>query len=637
MYAEVIVDRPIVKWDRRMFADIPEDKEVPFPEAEPVVETGEAPPPEPNPLGLTFHYHIPPHLEGQLKIGHLVAVPFRTEQLPAIVIALSDQAPIENTRPIDAILDPIPVVNPAQIELAQWISREYIAPVATCLKYFLPPGSRRKPEWVVKPVSDNITSPEPLKAPEQILLLYLQKHGVARLTEVDTGAAERLVDLGLIYKEARLGKARVGPKIDRMVELLIPPDQIEAVLPTLGRASKQADLLLHLADLNDPLPALADVLTHLGISKSPAESLAKRGWVEIIPKRSYLALPPTTRAVIAETVEIEGSTDVDLKEPKSLAKLAEDETEQALLLHLFEQTQPITLDALQAETEIETAVINRFSKNELVTRFDEPERLTLTLPTADLPQALIELHGAKKHAEVLDLLAAEDGPVWIGWVYAQTEANRQVLQSLAGAGLISMDETRRWRDPLAGRSFALDSPPTLTPEQQAVWQEIAHYWQPDFSDYRAILLHGVTGSGKTEIYLRAMTAALRKGQGAIMLVPEITLAAQTVARVSARFPGKVAVWHSALSPGERFDTWERVRSGELQIVVGPRSALFAPVKNLGVIVVDEEHDASLKQQDGFRYHARDLAVVRARECGVPVVLGSATPSLETLNNVAQGK
>ena len=183
----------------------------------------------------------------------------------------------------------------------------------------------------------------------------------------------------------------------------------------------------------------------------------------------------------------------------------------------------------------------------------------LGLAPAELLEAVLELRHGQKQADVLNLLAAEDGPVWVGWIYAQTGADLNTLKDLAQAGLISLDQARRWRDPLAGRSFTLDKPPQLTAEQKPVWQDVVQAWRSDKPLKSPILLHGVTGSGKTEIYLRAMAAALQAGQSAIMLVPEITLATQTVARVSARFPGKVAIWHSALSPGERFDTWERVR------------------------------------------------------------------------------
>ena len=617
MYAEVVVNRPIIKRDRRRFVDAPEDADIPNPELKQHGDDGI--PPDENPLALTFHYHLPPHLADQLQVGQLVAVPFRTQQLMAVVVGLSDVSPVESTKPIAAILDPEPVLTLAQISLAHWLSREHLAPLATCIKYFLPPGSSRKPEVVLKPTSASRF--ETLSAPQQILLTYLRQKGAIPLAEVNPATADALIEKGLAHKEAILSKPQVGPKIDRMVELLIPPDEVEAVLPTLGHQSKRADLLLHLSELDDPLPALANTLTQVGYaSKAPIKALAEKGWVKIIPKHTRLDIPPKLRT---------GGTPLDT--------LTDSPVEQRVLGYLMGQGRPTALDDVIAATEANKRIIKALAERKLIARFDEPERINLTLAPAELFDVVIQLRHAQKHADVLNLLAAEDGPVWIGWVYAQTGANLQTLKELAEIGLISIDEARRWRDPLAGRSFTLDSPPKLTGEQQAVWQEVARAWQPENSPKKPILLYGVTGSGKTEIYLRAIAATLRAGQGAIMLVPEITLATQTVERVSARFPGKVAVWHSALSPGERYDTWERVRAGELPIVVGPRSALFAPVKNLGVIIVDEEHEPVYKERDRSpAFHARDAALELGRLSQALVIMGSATPDVASYRKAERG-
>ena len=155
---------------------------------------------------------------------------------------------------------------------------------------------------------------------------------------------------------------------------------------------------------------------------------------------------------------------------------------------------------------------------------------------------------------------------------------------------------------------------------------------------QTFLLHGVTGSGKTEVYMQAMAEVLKRGKRAIVLVPEIALTPQTVTRFSARFGRRITVLHSQLSPGERYDQWQRVKSGEVDIVVGPRSAIFAPVENLGLIVIDEEHETTYKQDEPPpRYHAREVAIKRAELVNCVVILGSATPSLESYYKATQGE
>jgi primosomal protein N' (replication factor Y) len=177
-------------------------------------------------------------------------------------------------------------------------------------------------------------------------------------------------------------------------------------------------------------------------------------------------------------------------------------------------------------------------------------------------------------------------------------------------------------------------PPVLNPHQELAFDTL--FGALD-RGYATFLLQGITGSGKTEIYLRIIAEVRRRGRGALILVPEIALTPQLAARFRARFGDDVAVMHSAVPPGERAAAWRRLRQGEVGIALGARSAVFAPVRDLAVVVVDEEHDGSFKQEDGFRYHARDLAVMRARQGHALAVLGSATPCLETYRNVLLGR
>lgn len=207
------------------------------------------------------------------------------------------------------------------------------------------------------------------------------------------------------------------------------------------------------------------------------------------------------------------------------------------------------------------------------------------------------------------------------------------LKALMAAGLVRCREEEQYRTVLPPVVHP-DRPVTLTAPQSAAVAAITEAMTTGFGPF---LLWGVTGSGKTEVYLRAMAAVLAAQRTALILVPEISLTHQLVDRVRARFGDRVAVLHSQLSTGERWDEWRRIARGEAPIVIGARSAIFAPLRRIGLIIVDEEHDSAYKQADGVRYHGRDVAVMRAKLDGCPVVLGSATPSMESFHNAQTGR
>lgn len=235
----------------------------------------------------------------------------------------------------------------------------------------------------------------------------------------------------------------------------------------------------------------------------------------------------------------------------------------------------------------------------------------------------------QRRGAALRYLIKEKEAVDVSWVYAESGCDLADLQELAERELIVLRESEIWRDPLRKIEQPELGRPALTLEQREAWQCI----QDGFLELlrgNAIdpyLLHGVTGSGKTELYLRAAEEAARKGRGSIILVPEIALTPQTVRRFMSRFPGQVGLVHSKLSEGERYDTWRRARAGSLRLVIGPRSALFAPLPDLGLIVVDECHDTSYYQSEPPFYHAVSVAQAYARLAGAVCILGSATPSI----------
>jgi primosomal protein N' (replication factor Y) len=250
------------------------------------------------------------------------------------------------------------------------------------------------------------------------------------------------------------------------------------------------------------------------------------------------------------------------------------------------------------------------------------------------------LERAPRQRAVLDQVA-ERGPVPLPELSQTLPRAQPAVAALQAKGLVLVEEREVRRSPLSeeqrngNASAPITHPFALSPAQAAAYQAIARSVAAGRSDI--FLLHGVTGSGKTEVYLQAIAETIRQGRQAIMMVPEISLTPQAVERVAGRFPGRVAVLHSKLSPGERVDEWQRIRHGEVDVVVGPRSALFAPLPHPGLLVVDEEHDPSYKQDASPRYHARDAAAVLARITGATVVLGSATPDVGTYHAARSGR
>ncbi|HET6852875.1 MAG TPA: primosomal protein N' [Pyrinomonadaceae bacterium] len=228
------------------------------------------------------------------------------------------------------------------------------------------------------------------------------------------------------------------------------------------------------------------------------------------------------------------------------------------------------------------------------------------------------------------------GPMSLQSLLQTAAVSASTVSSLEKKARVEVYDEAIRRDPFnTSTRFKVEDDHTLTTAQASVLEQIEQ--QMNSGDYSAFLLHGVTGSGKTEIYMRAMQKALNVGRSAMMLVPEIALTPVFSRQLRARFGDRVAIFHSSLQRGERFDEWTRVRNGDARVVIGTRSAVFAPVKNLGLIVVDEEHESSYRQQESPYYNARDVAIVRAQKESATVVLGSATPSLESFHNARKGK
>jgi primosomal protein N' (replication factor Y) (superfamily II helicase) len=243
---------------------------------------------------------------------------------------------------------------------------------------------------------------------------------------------------------------------------------------------------------------------------------------------------------------------------------------------------------------------------------------------------------APRQAQVLRFLIEAAGPIRWRELQQRVSTTDRTIQQLVGRNLLQVELETADRDPYGSERFVSSTALEMNPDQKTALEMVVR--SVEARDNRPILLHGVTGSGKTEIYLQAIDRCLNQDLGALVLVPEISLTPQTVERFKMRFQADlIAVLHSHLSAGERHDEWHKLNSGRARVAIGARSAVFAPVQRLGLIVVDEEHETSYKQEETPRYHARDLAVVRAQIDRCAILLGSATPSLESYHNAKTGK
>ena len=563
------------------------------------------------PLASTFHYHVPTDLRRQLRIGHLVEVEFGRRMAQAIIVAFDNEAPVEDTKPIMALVSDDPVLTWWQIELGQWMSQVYMAPLNSCLRLMLPPGLTRWSDITVdlNPYWDGAGR---LTDIQQEIVELLKTHGDLRGRQLQKAlskeakkkkgawktAVSQLAKRNIIRKASVLDPPKAKPKQIRTVELIAGQERINTAVLQLGRKNKQADILTYLLESDDPLPAETAVLAKTGSTKKHVKQLVAAGLIHKVNSQQSSAI-------------------------------------------------------------------------------------TLAVNVGAARLAVVQLRKAEMYFHILQFLAQEARPVNISDIYKKHNATINHLRKLAKLDLIRFGSEEVWRDPLADRDFMPAQAPLLTADQARVWGRLKVHmleaeddemtrwqgdrvtedemtrWQGDkvteddhditqatigstlhHSITPPFLLHGVTGSGKTEIYMRAIAMALGRGQQAIVLVPEIALTPQTVRRFAARFPGRVAVLHSRLTPGERYDTWRRAREGLFDIVVGPRSALFTPFPNLGVIILDEEHDASYKQTPPVPppyYHARETAVSLGNILNAIVIMGSATPDIVTYHKAKSGR
>ncbi len=536
------------------------------------------------PLGGTFHYSVPADMEARLRVGHLVEVEFGRRLAQAVIIAFDERSPVEDVKPIIGLIDEEPVVLPTQIELARWMSAAYLTPINACLRLFFPPGLSAYSDITVEinPYWDGNGRLTPLQTE---IIALLRKEGDMRGRAIGRAlpktewkkAVNQLARRKILLKASLLDPPRARPKRVRSAQLIASPERWRTAVSQFGRNNKAANILSAMLASDDPLPTKTAVLAASNSDEKALRRLLKEGLVR-------------------------------------------------------EENLGTQIAQMNADKEEKSASISVHPSTTLILAQSPDETV----------QHIVRLRGAGKVDGIVRRLIEAGTAVSTKELYAETGATITHLRKLVKADIIRLTSEEVWRDPLADRDFVPADAPMLTADQARIWGRVKMMQLESAGEHpiAPVLLHGVTGSGKTEIYMRAIAHALENGQQAIVLVPEIALTPQTVRRFASRFPGQVTVMHSRLTDGERYDTWRRARAGKIGIIVGARSSLFVPLPNVGVIVLDEEHDDSYKQTPPVPppyYHARETAVAYARLNNALLLLGSATPDINSYHRARAGR
>ena len=537
------------------------------------------------PLRQVYTWSVPERLRHGIERGRRVLVPFRSDVLPGVILEVSDTLPEHATgkrmRAIVDVLDATRFVPEPQLELCTWIARYYHAPVGECV-HLAVPGSltprRGRATWTLT------QSGEASRAPSAPAL--------APTTHAPTPTPDPL------------------PKDATLTAIHGQGLRIDDPRTTAGDDGGQRNP----AAIHDQGLRIDDRRTTAGDDGSQRIPAAIHDQGLRIDDRLHLVGGQTGEAgggasgsahpICAALAEHGAMTTDELRKlVPDLTLMMLDELEQLGMIRVAEP------DGASGGPKTDLLLCRTDATPDH--RPGERQRLIIDF---------LEQHGESSWDELRELYGLQRGQV----------------RALERAGWLTTREVPVWRDPFRGqRVEPRAEDPALTDEQAAAVGEIlrAHGTPAQ----RPWLLHGVTGSGKTEVYVRLIRHVRALGRRALILLPEIALTPQFTGVMRAALGEEIAVMHSGLTPAERRDQWLQIRRGSIGVVIGARSALFAPIDDLGLIVVDEEHDPSFKQNEGVRYHARDAAVMLAAATGATVVLGSATPSLESLNNARRGR
>ncbi len=541
-------------------------------------------------------YIVPPEMQAELRAGQLVAIPYGDRLVEGIVWNIWEDENDAGLRPISTILDPEPSLLPHQRALAEWMAEYYVTPLAQVAVKMLPPGLMQRSKVVLRLINSedlatNGTQDQPVLTRHRALI-------------------------GLLLADGELD-------IKRLKEMLGPKQAKEIIQEALSSGIIEREATLH---------APTTSARHKRVVRLIAQGETLESWRQQTRTQLEQSLPEPGSIPMA-TDNVRRRPQKNVRDPWAI---------------------PGSSDAF-----------------------------------ALTPQNRLGLL-AQRRLTAIDLLCYERGKsstdsYWTpGTLCKASGLSPAQLKKLVRENIIAIEEIEVQRNPLLGRVIPATSPLELTPDQQAALEQIlgdnptapppgrprvgraTTRVAPTMShsdseivhsrgdprgrpadgrpannrpaDNHPTLLHGVTGSGKTEVYLQALAAIIAQGKRGIVLVPEIALTAQAILRFVGRFPDRVAIIHSELSDGERYDEWRRIRSGKVDVVIGSRSALFSPLPDLGLIILDEEHEPAYKQnQPKPTYHARDAAIFLGQLLHIPVVLGSATPSVESFFHAERGE
>ncbi|MDT8306267.1 MAG: hypothetical protein RRC07_10045, partial [Anaerolineae bacterium] len=387
------------------------------------------------PLESSFHYHVPRDLRASLQVGHLVEVEFGRRLAQGVVIGLHGEAPVAETKPIIAIIDPIPVIYPWQIELARWLSEQYLAPLNGCIRLLLPPGLTRWADVTVE-LNPYWDGKGRLTDIQELIVEMLRSRGDLRGRQIRRAlpkklrkrwqdAVNQLARRDIARKGTILDPPRIRPRRIRTAALNAGPRQIWEAAPALGRASKQSDVLYHLVHSEDPLPAEEAVREATGADAAHVDGLLAEGLVQRVPAATLLVAAAPRDGV------------PDVLQPLFAAL-------------------PLAVDS------IDPAALQQLEETGLVTRQEQPDSLNLTPSRQQALHHYLRLRGGEKYAAILSFLAAEAQPVPVSDVYAATGSSLYHLRKLAEHDLVRLGDEHVWRDPLAGRDFVPAEAPTLT-------------------------------------------------------------------------------------------------------------------------------------------------------------------------------